>query len=148
MDPVRPVLTVSEAARLLGISTSRVHQLLNSSAAPLDGPPRPGRGRKRVRQVYEDTLSLQRPLLRGSRARTSNDSEQQWAIRQLNAVNEALHEAAAKEAAAFRLYREALERMTEAFELHVQANLDVRRADALRSEILGTVLGPDDPSEL
>ena len=148
MNEDRPVVSVRDAAATLGVSTSWIHQLLKHPEAPLNGPPPPGRGRGRIRLVYADTLELQRPLLRGRRARRPSRQDQLWTIRQLNAVNEALHNAAAKEAAAFQLYREALERMTEAFDLHVQANLDVRRADMLRSEILGTTLGPDDPGEL
>lgn len=146
----RPTVPVREAAVRLGLSPVRVHQLLDDENAPLDGPPRPGRGRGHVRHVYVDTLEPQRQRRRARRREggSSRLKDLEWSVRQLNAVNEALHKASAKEAEAFRLQREAMDRMIKALGFHVEANAELRRADLLRSEVLGVHLGPDDPGEL
>ncbi len=74
-DRDRPVAPVSEAAKRLRVSGSRVHQLLESKTEPLDGPPPPGRGRYRVRFVYVDTIDKQLERRRSRRqagARAAN----------------------------------------------------------------------------
>lgn len=58
-DGERPTLPVKEAAALLGVTPQRVRQLLDEQAAPLSGPPSPGRGRGRQRLVWADTIEAE-----------------------------------------------------------------------------------------
>jgi hypothetical protein len=67
--------------------------------------------------------------------------ELRWALRQLNAATEALHEAAKREAQVCKLLREALEQQEE-------ATAAVRRSDQLRSDVIGVLLFPEDPGQL
>lgn len=64
-----------------------------------------------------------------------------WALRQLNAATDSLHDAARRDAEVRQLLREALERQEE-------ATAAVRRSDQIRSELIGAILSPEDPSQL
>lgn len=76
----RPMVPVKDAADRLGCTRSWIHQMLDSPNHPLEGPPSPGRGRGRERQVYVDTIDLQRARMRWSkRAREPSDPQMRLA---------------------------------------------------------------------
>lgn len=167
----RETISVKEAAELLGCTTGRVHQLLRSDSEPLDSPGRPGRGRGHLTKIYVDTVEAQRTRQlsrRRSRAGARHERTQGhrpaqpvdaggseltttdllWALQQLNAATDALHEAAAREAAVRQHHRAALDSMSKALAEQDEAAAAIRRSDRLRSEVLGVLLTPPDLSGL
>lgn len=178
-EHLRATVTVSEAAEQLGLSPSRVHQMLEQSGHPLTGPPKTGRGRGRRRFVYVDSLKaelsrrqaardgtprgarrqdqvmrmaaelteLRARIVRlegGDDAPAGNAAELRWALQQLNAVTDLLHEAAHKESTVRRLQVEVTDRLNAALLQMGESSELVRRADRIRSEVIGAMLAPQD----
>lgn len=125
---------------------------------------RPGRGRRdkeqantvierRLQDLADQVAALKLRVDRLSRkqatdherattsGRKGSRNDLLWALRQINAATDALHDAAKRDAEVRQLQRQALERQEE-------ATAAVRRSDQLRSEALGVILSPEDPSQL
>jgi hypothetical protein len=138
---VRRTIPVADAARRIGVTPSRVRQLLDSGK--LAGPPKPGRGRSRF--VYQRSLNAylrthaprRRAVPNGSsgsgpRQQTNTAREEQLAYTQEEA--ELLRLAYEKQGQALGAALEAANLTRQAAEFFAAAGKQRARADEARNE--------------
>lgn len=105
----------------------------------------------RVKQLEAELAELRErltplgPESGGGSTRAGSVADLRWAVRQLNAATEGLHQAARREAEVRALQTEVTDRLNRALQLMSESADMARQADLLRSEVLGVLLTPQGP---
>jgi hypothetical protein len=94
----------------------------------------------------KERLSLLEETSGGDSTHAGGVADLRWALRQLNAATDGLHQAAGREEEIRTLQVEVTDRLNRALQLMSETSAMVRQADQLRSEVLGVLLTPRDPN--